>query len=338
MVVNHLAVMVTPEPFDLPHCTPCSRLESGSFKPPNQSNKERKRMIEMRAKLITVGLLGAAATLPIDHAKTDQIGHASWYSLPNNITANGEQMDPNELTAAHRSLPLGMTVLVENLSNGRSVVVRINDRGPFIGGRIIDLSKAAAESIGMIGSGVATVRVITPEGGALAAHESESNFTSGKLLAAVDKIEITAMDDHAKVQTAAQPIPAKPESKHPKSGASRGKTAAATIPAKPESAKPPTLSPPRVAAVKTSSQSKHAKSGASRGKIVAAQSSTKSSVKTAVKSSVKTTAERSVKTAAKTASDSSEKTVFKRLMKIAARAIAPMASARPSSPRAGASR
>jgi rare lipoprotein A len=338
-------------------------------------------MIEMRAKLITVGLLGAAATLPIDHAKTDQIGHASWYSLPNNITANGEQMDPNELTAAHRSLPLGMTVLVENLSNGRSVVVRINDRGPFIGGRIIDLSKAAAESIGMIGSGVATVRVITPEGGALAAHESESNFTSGKLLAAVDKIEITAMDDHAKVQTAAQPIPAKPESKHPKSGASRGKTAAATIPAKPESAKPPTLSPPRVpaaktssqskhpksgasrgktaaatipakpasakpptlspprvAAVKTSSQSKHAKSGASRGKIVAAQSSTKSSVKTAVKSSVKTTAERSVKTAAKTASDSSEKTVFKRLMKIAARAIAPMASARPSSPRAGASR
>jgi rare lipoprotein A len=167
-------------------------------------------MIEMRAKMITVGLLGAAATLPIDHAKTDQLGHASWYSLPANITANGEQMDPNELTAAHRSLPLGMTVLVENLSNGRTVVVRINDRGPFIGGRIIDLSKAAAESIGMIDSGVAKVRVTTPDGGALAAHESESNFTSGELLAAVDRIEITAMGDHAKVQTAAQPIPAKP--------------------------------------------------------------------------------------------------------------------------------
>ncbi len=267
-------------------------------------------MIEMRAKMITVGLLGAAAMLPIDHAKTDQLGHASWYSLPANITADGEQMDPNELTAAHRSLPFGMRVLVENLSNGRSVVVRINDRGPFIGGRIIDLSKAAAESIGMVDSGVAKVRVTTPEGGALAAHESESSFTSGELLATVDKIEITAMVDNAKVQTAAQPIPAKPESakpltlsppsfaaaktssklKHAKSVASRDDTVAVTIPAKPESAKPPTLSPPRVAALKTSSKSKHAKSGASRGKTVAAKSSTKSSVKT--------TAERSVKTAA----------------------------------------
>jgi rare lipoprotein A len=115
-------------------------------------------MFEMRAKMITVGLLGAAAMLPIDHAKADQLGHASWYSLPANMTANGEQMDPTELTAAHRSLPFGTKVLVENLSNGRSVVVRINDRGPFIGGRIIDLSKAAASSIGMIDAGTAKVR------------------------------------------------------------------------------------------------------------------------------------------------------------------------------------
>ena len=293
-------------------------------------------MFEMRAKMITVGLLGAAATLPIDHAKTDQLGHASWYSLPANITANGEQMDPNELTAAHRSLPLGMTVLVENLSNGRSVVVRINDRGPFIGGRIIDLSKAAAESIGMIDSGVAKVRVTTPDGGALAAHESESNFTSGELLAAVDKIEITAMGDHAKVQLAAvAKIEITAMDDHAKV-----QTAAQPIPAKPESAKPSTLSPPRVAAAKISSKSKHAKSGASRAKAVAAKSSTKSSVKTAVKSWAKTPAERSVKTAGKTASNSSEKSVFKSLVKIAASAIAPMvASARPSSAaRVGASR
>ena len=120
-------------------------------------------MFEMRAKMITVGLLGAAVMLPVDLAKADQLGHASWYSLPANITANGERMDPNELTAAHRSLPFGTRVLVENLSNGRSVVVRINDRGPFIGGRIIDLSKAAAASIGMIDAGTAKVRVTTAD-------------------------------------------------------------------------------------------------------------------------------------------------------------------------------
>ena len=118
-------------------------------------------MFEMRAKMITVGLLGAAVMLPVDLAKADQLGHASWYSLPANITANGERMNPNELTAAHRSLPFGTRVLVENLSNGRSVVVRINDRGPFIGGRIIDLSKAAAASIGMLNAGTAKVRVTT---------------------------------------------------------------------------------------------------------------------------------------------------------------------------------
>jgi peptidoglycan lytic transglycosylase len=68
-------------------------------------------------------------------------------------------MNPSALTAAHRSLPFGTKVLVENLSNGRSVKVMINDRGPFVKGRIIDLSKAAASSIGM--SGVAKVRIST---------------------------------------------------------------------------------------------------------------------------------------------------------------------------------
>ena len=126
-------------------------------------------MFKMRAKMISVGLLGTAALVPVDFAKADQLGHASWYSLPRNITANGEQMNPNELTAAHRSLPFGTRVVVENLANGRSVVVRINDRGPFIGGRIIDLSKAAAASIGMIAAGTAKVRVTTAGGGVLAA-------------------------------------------------------------------------------------------------------------------------------------------------------------------------
>jgi len=68
-------------------------------------------------------------------------------------------MDGDALTAAHRTLPLGSHVLVENLANGRSVVVRINDRGPVVKGRIIDVSRAAAESLGMLRAGVAKVRV-----------------------------------------------------------------------------------------------------------------------------------------------------------------------------------
>jgi rare lipoprotein A len=69
--------------------------------------------------------------------------------------ANRERFNTNELTAAHRSLPFGTRVRVVNLKTGRSVIVRINDRGPFIGGRIIDLARAAAQRIGM--GGVATV-------------------------------------------------------------------------------------------------------------------------------------------------------------------------------------
>jgi rare lipoprotein A len=161
-------------------------------------------MFEMRAKMITVGLLGAAAMLPIDHAKADQLGHASWYSLPANITANGEQMDPTELTAAHRSLPFGTKVLVENLSNGRSVVVRINDRGPFIGGRIIDLSKAAASSIGMIDAGTAKVRVTTADGNAIAAlGEATAKAKNGASLAAVAKVDVPPSEMPPKATSAA---------------------------------------------------------------------------------------------------------------------------------------
>jgi rare lipoprotein A len=97
--------------------------------------------------------------LPIDVAKADQLGHASWYSLPANTTANGEKMDPNELTAAHRSLPFGTMVLVENLTNGRSVVVRINDRGPVVPGRIIDLSYNTAQVLQFKSQGLQRVRL-----------------------------------------------------------------------------------------------------------------------------------------------------------------------------------
>jgi peptidoglycan lytic transglycosylase len=114
-------------------------------------------MFQMRANIVAMGVIGAALLLP-DLAHAEQVGNASWYALRSR-TASGEIMNPSEMTAAHRSLPFGTKVLVENLSNGRSVVVRINDRGPFAKGRIIDLSRTAASSLGMLGSGTARVRV-----------------------------------------------------------------------------------------------------------------------------------------------------------------------------------
>src|SRR4051794_28630260 len=82
-------------------------------------------------------------------------GLASWYGpgLHGRRTANGEQFNSHELTAAHRSLPFGSRIKVTNERTGHSVVVRINDRGPFTGGRIIDLSQAAARAVGLSGVG-----------------------------------------------------------------------------------------------------------------------------------------------------------------------------------------
>ena len=82
-------------------------------------------------------------------------GMASWYGpgFHGRLTANGEKFDMHELTAAHKTLPFGTRVLVHNPRTGKEVVVRINDRGPFIKGRVIDLSKAAAKALGMKGRG-----------------------------------------------------------------------------------------------------------------------------------------------------------------------------------------
>jgi rare lipoprotein A len=88
-------------------------------------------------------------------------GVASWYGVPFNgrRTSNGEIYDMHELTAAHRTLPFGAMVRVTNLQNGKQIDVRITDRGPFVGNRVIDLSLAAAQSIDMIGPGTAQVRL-----------------------------------------------------------------------------------------------------------------------------------------------------------------------------------
>lgn len=88
-------------------------------------------------------------------------GMASYYGreLAGNRTASGERFDPGQLTAAHRSLPFGSRVRVTNTANGDSVIVRINDRGPFSHGRVIDVSHAAAREIGMHRSGTARVKL-----------------------------------------------------------------------------------------------------------------------------------------------------------------------------------
>jgi rare lipoprotein A len=93
-----------------------------------------------------------------EHALT---GEASWYGPGFNgkKTANGERFRQNDLTAAHKTLPFNTVVKVTNLTNGRTVKVRINDRGPFIRGRIIDLSKGAAKKVDMIQAGIAPVRL-----------------------------------------------------------------------------------------------------------------------------------------------------------------------------------
>ena len=98
---------------------------------------------------------GLCAGLSGAEAKSIQSGGASWYGpgFHGKKTASGERFNTHALTAAHRSLPFGSRVRVTNARTGRSVVVRINDRGPFAGGRVIDLSKAAAQAVGISGVG-----------------------------------------------------------------------------------------------------------------------------------------------------------------------------------------
>jgi len=95
-----------------------------------------------------------------------EVGTASWYGdyFQGKTTASGEPYDMNELTAAHPWLPLGTRVRVTNLRNGRAVILRVNDRGPVVDGRIIDVSYGAAQILGMSGTGIQRVRLdLAPE-------------------------------------------------------------------------------------------------------------------------------------------------------------------------------
>ena len=114
---------------------------------------------------ITALLLGGAfAVTPAaaEESKPIQTGAASWYGpgFHGKKTANGERFNTHDLTAAHKTLPFGTKVRVTNEQTGQSVVVRINDRGPYAHGRVIDLSKAAAEAVGIAGVGKVTLAAL----------------------------------------------------------------------------------------------------------------------------------------------------------------------------------
>lgn len=132
------------------------------------SSRQPRCGIEQRpltiAALVVLSALSACArhtARPPVPPRAVQEGIASWYGpgFHGKPTTSGEVYDQNDMTAAHPSLPLGTRVAVTNLENGRSVEVRINDRGPFARSRVIDVSYAAARVLGMIGPGTARVRI-----------------------------------------------------------------------------------------------------------------------------------------------------------------------------------
>ena len=111
----------------------------------------------------------------------DETGIASWYGdeFAGRLTANGEIFDPTLVSAAHKTLPMPSVVRVTNLENGKSLVVRLNDRGPFVAGRIIDLSREAARRLGFLKSGIARVRVqiLTEQSLAMERAAKNNNFS-----------------------------------------------------------------------------------------------------------------------------------------------------------------
>ena len=141
--------MVAPPAAPLPSSSASPAAEAV---PPSAANRKQEKADEIARELSV-----PQGTKPL----SVEIGNASWYGAPyhNRRSSNGELYDMNQLTAAHRTLPLGSTVRVTNLKTGHSTIVRITDRGPFVEGRIIDLSLAAARQTDVWQAGVAKVRL-----------------------------------------------------------------------------------------------------------------------------------------------------------------------------------
>lgn len=155
--------------------------------------------------------------VPHVDADYDETGIASWYGpgFHNKTTANGETYDQNDLTAAHRTLPMPTYVRVTNLENGRALVLRVNDRGPFAHGRIIDVSRRAAQLLGFQRQGIAKVRVriIDPVDAGFVADRPETPQEEREAVAAVPVSPVEA-------RTLAPPpgvseAPSRPESAEP---------------------------------------------------------------------------------------------------------------------------
>ncbi|MCP4659119.1 MAG: septal ring lytic transglycosylase RlpA family protein [bacterium] len=175
-----------------------------------------------------LALLGLLLILPLAGCASEryarpspginQRGIASWYGpkFHGRLTANGETYDMHKLTAAHRELPFGTVIEVENLDNGRRIQVRINDRGPFVRGRILDLSYEAARRLGMAQAGLARIelRIVSVGDGAsgpnrftrytvqLGAFRDEGNATEiyGRLRAEYPEAEIRSADGWHRVR------------------------------------------------------------------------------------------------------------------------------------------
>lgn len=132
---------------------------------------------------------------PQEDFEYDQTGIASWYGpdFHGKLTGNGELFDQNAISAAHKTLPMPCVVRVTNLENGRSVVVRVNDRGPFVNGRIIDMSRRGAQMLGFEGKGTARVRVqILPDESRVLAGKLKSDAPNEPKVAAAPRETVTA--------------------------------------------------------------------------------------------------------------------------------------------------
>jgi rare lipoprotein A len=135
-----------------------TEFRTASRPPSLQNNRTALRVTHRR---VAVALRKHTPFATDKHAPETQFastGVASFYS-DEQETANGETFDPNKLTAAHPTLPFGTRLRVTNVSTGRSVTVRVNDRGPFVPGRIVDVSYSAAQSLGIVDRGIAKVKL-----------------------------------------------------------------------------------------------------------------------------------------------------------------------------------
>jgi len=135
---------VAPPPAPQQEAAPAAKKRTGKDRAAKERSKDR---------------AASASGKPAAAKRATAYGLASFYNHRNARTASGEKFNSRDLTAAHRTLPFGTRVRVTELASGRSVTVRINDRGPFIPGRIVDVSKSAAEELGIVGRGIARVKL-----------------------------------------------------------------------------------------------------------------------------------------------------------------------------------